>query len=447
MKRSLQLQLSRMLAIAILAAGLVAALASFRFAYHEAEEYQDDALRKIAEAVASVGVGESAAPKGAAVGAPRAVHESDSPVRIFRLRAGQGADRPSWLPVDLAIGFHTLSDSGSPMRVFVQDSGAGTRFAVAQATEVRDESAFDSALYSLVPLVVLLPLLAGLTIYIVRAEFAPVRKLARRLLSQPADQPEPLPDAGLPAEVASFVQAINGLLARVRQLLDEQRRFIADAAHELRTPLTALSLQAQNLGNVRSLAEMNDRMAPLLAGIDRVRQLTEQLLTLARTQAAPRSFEPVDLSRLSCEVIADCLHLAQAKGIDLGMEESARLTISANAEILRLILRNALENAVRYTPDGGEVNLRLALEDGCVTVEVTDSGPGIPEAERSRVFDPFYRIAGTRGEGSGLGLAIAREAATRLGGTIELRVRTSGQGLVFRYCQPAIQSLRAVDRG
>ncbi|MHB9004829.1 MAG: sensor histidine kinase, partial [Coriobacteriia bacterium] len=218
-------------------------------------------------------------------------------------------------------------------------------------------------------------------------------------------------------------------------LMGQQRRFIADAAHELRSPLTALSVQAQNLRQAGSLEIVKERLVPLQAGIERARQLTEQMLNLARTQAENSGEAVVNVSLMARELIAEYLPLAETKDIDLGLEEVVPLTIHASPDVLSLIIKNALVNALKYTPDGGEVTLRLLSENDSAVIEVVDSGPGIPVSEREFVFDAFYRIPGTVGEGSGLGLAIARAAASRLGGIVSLHERQEGTGLVFRYRQ------------
>ena len=142
---------------------------------------------------------------------------------------------------------------------------------------------------------------------------------------------------------------------------------------------------------------------------------------------------PVDVAVLARELIADYLPLAESKGIDLGLDELAPVRIEAARETLRLVLKNGLENALKYTPCGGEVTVRLTADAGEVVIEILDDGPGIPASERERVFDPFYRTLGTNGEGSGLGLAIAREAAASLGGSLSLHDRMPGVGLIFRY--------------
>ena len=424
MKRSLQKHLSLVLGATILIAGLLAAAASFGLAYQEAKEFQDDMLQQIAvfsqtdttSSVRQVNNGR--------------ISDPESRVTIYRL---PGDTLPLWLKRDLSPGLHTINTNSGPMRVFVRDRQ--TRTVVVQPTESRDEIAINSALRTLIPLLLLLPILIWLIVRIVRNQLAPVANLAKSLDEQSAHHPRPLPSDDLPQEIIPFVQAINRLLEKVNHLMGQQRRFIADAAHELRSPLAALSIQSQNLLHAGSLEEMRTRVSPLFAGIERAKHLTEQLLNLARTQADAREQVATNVSSMARELIAEFLPLAEARHIDLGLDEISPISLHAEPDTLRLIFRNALENALKYTPEGGVVTLRLIPEDGSAIIEIVDNGPGIPVSERERVFDSFYRMPGTMGEGSGLGLAIAREAASRLGGTISLHEPHQGCGLVFRYQQ------------
>ncbi|AJP47558.1 histidine kinase [Rugosibacter aromaticivorans] len=432
MKRSLQRRLSLMLGGAILLSGLVAAAASFILAYGEAKEFQDDMLRQTALLVTrNIGISTQIGARdknraGVTLG------NSESRISVIRLPSDP---RPDWLTGDLASGFHTLAAGGERLRLFVRKDTPGKTTVVAQPTDTRDEIAMNSALRTLVPLLLLLPVMTWLIVRIVRSELAPVNDLTSHLDAQPADRPRPLSDEEVPDEITPFVHAINRLLKRVSDLMSQQRRFIADAAHELRSPLTALSIQAQNLKQAGSLENMRERILPLQAGIERARQLTEQLLSLARTQAGALETTDVDVSTMARELIAEYLPMAEAKGIDLGLDEAAPLMLSAAPETLRLVLKNALENGLKYVPEGGEVTLRLYSDDASAIIEIVDNGPGIPVSERKRVFDPFYRLPEATSEGSGLGLAIAAEASASLGGCVSLLDRPEGCGLVFRYRQ------------
>jgi two-component system OmpR family sensor kinase len=427
--RSLQRHLSKILAMAVLVCGVVATLVAFYFAYSEAQEFQDDTLRQIAALSAG-----SRSEIQQLDAANKVVEDPESRIRVVSLPAGP---RPEWLPPSIEPGFHTLAETAGhgEMRVFVRDTGNGRRLVVAQSTDSRNEIALNSTLRTLIPLLMLLPILIGLIAFIVRGEFMPIRRLSENLDRQAAERPTRLPQHDLSEEITPFVEAINRLLERVEKMIAEQRRFIADAAHELRTPITALSLQAQNLAQAESPEEMRERLIPLQTGIERARRLTVQLLDLARLQASvATTYVEVDLRALAREVMAECHPVAEAKGIDLGMDEAGLTSIQSDPRALGLIIRNALENAIKYTPHGGEVTLRLRKGGQSALIEVVDNGPGIPTAELWHAFDAFHRLS-NGGEGSGLGLAIAREAAVRLGGTVGLSNREDGPGLVFSYTQ------------
>jgi two-component system OmpR family sensor kinase len=219
-----------------------------------------------------------------------------------------------------------------------------------------------------------------------------------------------------------LVHALNGLLARLNRALGAQRAFIADAAHELRSPLTAVHLQAQLAERAASDAERAAALAELRAGLERATHLVEQLLTLAREEpgVSERPFAPVNLDELARHVIAEYAPIAAARHVDLGMVDrngpDSDAVISGDAAGLRALLSNLVDNAVRYTPAGGRVDVALRREQGDAVLSVRDSGPGIPESERARVFDRFYRLpeAGAAGiAGSGLGLAIVKRVAER----------------------------------
>lgn len=430
--RSLQRRLSLVLGSAILLAGMLAAIASFILAYLETKELQDDMLRQFATISAGIATHPSASALQDQHMADGAINDPESRVTIFHLQSGNA---PDWLKGNLSPGFHTVDIGTERHRIFVRDDRSGSLTVVSQPTEARDEITVDSALRTLIPLLLLLPVMAWLIVHIVRSELAQITQLSRSLDDQSADRPQPLASDNIPEEIMPFVQAINRLLERVNRLIGQQRRFIADAAHELRSPLTALSLQAQNLRQAGSLQAAHERVIPLQAGIERARQLTEQLLNLARTQAGTSDETEVNVSAMARELIAEYLPLAESRDIDLGLEEIAPLTLHVSPAALRLIFKNALENALKYTPHGGEVTLRLQSDNGNAVIEIIDNGPGIPAPEREHVFDAFYRAPNSVGEGSGLGLAIAREAALRTGGIVSLHDPHDGSGLVFRYRQ------------
>lgn len=429
MTHSLHRQLSQKLGSAIVLFGIVAAAVSFALSYQEAKEFQDDMLRQLAVLSVHPGMGQAAGKTPS----DDVISDPESRVFVFYLPTHAS---PPWLSGNLSSGFHTVDTREGALRIFVHDVDNGHRTVVAQSTASRDEIALSSALHTLLPLLFLLPLLVWLITRILRQAFFPIEHLANQLDAQSAEQPGPIDDRGLPNEIMPFIHANNRLLDRVGQLITQQKRFVADASHELRTPLTALSVQIQNLRNATSLEDVRQRVLPLQAGVDRAQKLTERLLSLARTQANTESLQNVDVSELVRGLLSDYHPVAERKRIDLGLDEQEHLNLLSSPEALRLILGNALDNALKYTPDGGEVTIRLWRTGGRAVFDVIDNGPGIAASERDHVFDAFYRTEGARGEGSGLGLAIAREAAKRLGGEVSLLDNESGKGLTFRYGQP-----------
>ena len=242
------------------------------------------------------------------------------------------------------------------------------------------------------------------------------------MAARAADDLSPLPDADLPAEVLPLVRELNLLFDRVRLAFAAQQHFVADAAHELRSPLTALKLQAQALRRAQDDVSRDAAIARLNDGIERAINLVGQLLVLAREESQ-RSAEPlqaVDLQELSRQTVADVLPQAQARHIDLGLATTDAVSTQGHFEPLHILLRNLLDNAVKYAPEGGQVDISLAMRNGAAVLAVEDSGPGIPDEEMGRVFDRFYRSAGTQAVGSGLGLAIVKAIAERHGASVTM---------------------------
>ncbi|MFA7657009.1 MULTISPECIES: ATP-binding protein [Acidithiobacillus] len=434
MKKSLQRQLSIGLGIAIICMGLLAGLAAFFLSLNEAQEYQDASLQQIAALV----------PPQVWQNAYRYDQrhvDIDPDARIvvepLCLSNCGKLDTPLQLPPQLSQGFHTVVVKDQDWRVFVRRLGPDKALAVAQSTDLRSDAAFASARLTLLPLLILIPLLVIFARIIVRRSLAPIHALAEAVDQQNSDRPTPLPVEQVPEEIVPFIQSLNRLLERIRQLLAKERRFIADAAHELRTPLTALSLQVQNLQRADSLEESRKRLLPLQDGLERTRHLLDQLLGFARQQSGVSTIEPVDLTAVARQVVEDLYPLAELKKIDFGMDAEKPLRVQGSSAAFYSLLRNAVDNALRYSPDHSEVTVRVRSEENEVLLEVLDSGPGIPPEASERVFDPFYRLPGSAGDGSGLGLSIVRSIAEQMGGQIILQARTDHAGLHFIYRQKA----------
>lgn len=341
------------------------------------------------------------------------------------------------LPLEPVEGWTTRDWRGEPWRVFTLRTPGGW-IQVAQARKERRETAHEMAVHLLSPLSILLPGLAVLIWLGLGRGLQPLRELARTVGERSPEALQPIATEGLPREVGGLVHALNGLLHRLDEALAAQRRFTADAAHELRTPLTALSLQAQVAERAVNPEQRAAALRTLRQGIGRASRLVEQLLTLARLdpEAAEAPPGPVRLDELASIVIGDYAPLAQEKAIDLGLVGVEPARVLGSEAALGVLLGTLLDNALRYTPCGGRVDVRVGTEGTAVLLEVEDTGPGIPEADRTRVFDRFHRGANPIAAGSGLGLAIARRIADRHGAGIELASGRRGEGLRVRVRFP-----------
>jgi two-component system OmpR family sensor kinase len=344
------------------------------------------------------------------------------------------------LPQYAQLGFTTLSTDSGPWRVF-STLAAGQVVQIAQPMSARRELAASMALRTILPLLAVLPFLAILIWFTIARGLKPLDRVAAAVARRSPALLEPLPETDLPREVQPLVGALNDLLSRLSHTLDAQRAFVADAAHELRTPLTAVHLQAQLAERATTDAERAAALAELKGGLERATRLVEQLLTLAREEPEVSEVPPapVDLAAVAREVISDLAPLAGAKGIDLGLSSTAASMVNGDVDALRTLISNLVDNAIRYTPAGGRVDVALSDDGGSVVLTVRDSGPGIAVEDRERVFDRFYRGSGAGGvRGSGLGLAIVKHIAERHGAGVELGTGIDGRGLgvTVRFAEP-----------
>ena len=301
---------------------------------------------------------------------------------------------------------------------------------VAQPRQIRQRLAADAALRSVLPLLLLAPLMALAIWWLAALTLAPLRRVAAQVRERDEQSLKALPSAGLPDEVAPLVSALNALLQRLGQSLDTQRAFVSEAAHELRSPLTALKLQLQLLTRATDEAGRAQAVATLGTGIDRAGRLVEQLLALARSEpgAPATTMQALDLSEVVRQAVADTVPFAQSRSTEFELFADAPVTINGDRSALAMLARNLADNAVRYSPRGSRVELRVNVADGVPTLQVDDAGPGIPPAERERVFDRFYRRSShdlpselSDEQGTGLGLAIVRSVAARHRADVVLR--------------------------
>lgn len=341
------------------------------------------------------------------------------------------------LPQRAVLGFSNVRANGTTYRVFSIQANNQT-VQVAQDLAVRRNMAGNLALRTLGPIAVMMPILMLVVWWVVSGSLEPVARVRKQVASRQADDLSPVSESGLPDEVRPLVHELNLLFGRVRTAFDAQQHFVADAAHELRTPLAALRLQAQSLDRAADPEARKVAVGRITAGIDRATRLVEQLLVLARQEASAANGVatcPVDLSELARRSVGDLIGLAQAKQVDLGLQRADPVSIDGQPDALHILLRNLIENGVKYTPTGGTVDIAVHADADAVCITVEDSGPGIPPEERERVFDRFYRVAGSQAAGSGLGLAIIKSIAERHGATLTLgqSARLGGLAVTLRF--------------
>lgn len=405
---SVQSRLSITLSLAILIVALLAAVFAFISALNEAHEMQDESLRQVAVLFDRQHM------TLRYPGDERIVGDDEESRIIVQYLADSAkasgnddASIPLPFPVSLADGLSTLNIAGENFRALVRTTSTGERIVVAQEADVREKEARESAWRSLLPFLILFPVLLLVVGDLVRKLFRPIATLSAEIDQRDQQALHPVDEQHLPNEIRPFVVAINRLLKRVAQAMEAQRRFIADAAHELRSPMTALSLQAERLNATAMSEEARQSFVPLAQGIERSRKLIEQLLALAAAQSiAQRTETVVSVHAIFRRVLEDLLPLAENKDIDIGVESVEDVKVVINELDLFVLIKNLVDNAIRYSPAGGRVDLNVEPVAQGVLIEIKDSGPGISTEEQALVFDPFYRSLGTGEAGSGLGLSI-----------------------------------------
>lgn len=344
----------------------------------------------------------------------------------------RSANAPLTPLAPLSAGFARADEGGSTWRTFTLRSASGLWYQAGERDDIRGELARDIAFGALLPLLVELPLLSLLVWLIVDRGLRPLARVVDEVELRAADRLGPLHFEWAPREVARLVAAINRLFARLVEAIARERHFIADAAHELRTPISALKV---HLDNLRGGGDEGAREASLERarnGVARLQRTVEQLLVLSRLEpgATLPVNAPVDLRACVAAELAELAPWAAARGIELALEcPGAPPSIGGDEVALGAMVRNLLDNAIRYAPSGGRVRALLDTDAGCARIAVEDNGPGMDEAARERAFDRFYRGLGTGAEGSGLGLSIVRRVAEMHRGGVRLERSVTLGGL------------------
>jgi two-component system sensor histidine kinase QseC len=336
-------------------------------------------------------------------------------------------------PLTAADGFSETRGDDGHWRHFSRWNEAGTlQVQVSEDHHVRDELIGHIAWRLLFPALFGLPLI-GLWVWLAtRHGLASLDGIARQIASRDPQQLQAVTPASAPEEIRAMLEALNGLFQRVETALETERRFTADAAHELRTPLAALQAQLQVALRARDDAERNRSLAQLQSGLARASHLVEQMLQLARLdpESGLPNPEAVDLGELAESVCADLGGLILDKNLDFDLDAAPGAVVTGQREWLRVLVRNLVDNAIRYTPPDGRVHVQVQRDGGACRLSVCDSGPGIPEDERERVLRRFHRLNPGEQPGSGLGLAIVARIAELHGARLELGTPPDGRGLL-----------------
>jgi two-component system, OmpR family, sensor kinase len=433
--RSIHATLVAWLAVGLAVSLVAAALLTYQRTRDEANALFDLQLKQTAASIIGMPIAGSG-PFPGSIGDDGLVVQiwDRQGVRIYRSRP-QASDVER-MAEQSTPGFTTIDTPSGPYRVFSVFAN-GQIVQVGQPLHVRSELAARLALSTILPLAIITPIIALLVWIAVRRGLAPLGRVADAVQKRAPGQLAPLA-GGWPREIEPLVEALNGLLGRLQRVLDAQRAFVADAAHELRTPLAALALQAQ-LAEREATPDARERaLADLRGGLGRATRVVEQLLALAREEPGVTSHPlvQVDLALLAREVVASLSAIAAAKSIDLGMADAdAQARIEGDPDALKTLLANLIDNAIRYTPPGGRVDVAVERQADAPVIAVRDSGPGIPAAERDRVFERFARGVAPNATGSGLGLAIVKRIVERHGGALALGNGLDGKGVgvVIRF--------------
>ncbi len=423
-------RLKRALLATLLAILVLATIAAGVSAYLEASDIQDETLLSVAKLVETNQIVSQRDEKMFDDD-----HVDDSAVRVWELTK---KNRHGFsIKKNLKSGFHTLREGDDFWRVYItRKNRANEQFVVAQQLSVSAELAFKSARNTAIPLLFLFLLIPLLVTLIVRHSFKPLNTLTNKIDASDSLTLDLTDAKEVPVEVLPFVSAIDSLLIKNESYNKAQQRFIADAAHELRTPITALSLEIENLQTAKTQAIKSERQTALAKSVSRLQRLVNQLLDLARAQSTLDQVQKtVSFNDMVKNQIGELYVLAESKNIDISVSRNEAVKVVDINNQLQHLIRNALSNAIKFTPIDGAVNIELYTENNQAVFNVVDSGPGVQQEHLEQLHKPFYRPEGqASGTGAGLGLAICHEIAASLGGKLSFS-NVEPIGFKFTYQQ------------
>lgn len=448
-QHSLQIRLIGLMLGAMSLFGLVAGIQSYRNALHEADEIFDAQLAQLGQTLLAVAIHadddetESTGPIAHKYQRSLAFQvwstEHDQP-RLLLHSGKSAAALPDPLPEE---GFSHGEWQGQRWRYYRQgDPKRELEVVVGQNDRVRNDLAKEVAWHNLQPFLFGLPLLAVAALIAIRLGLRPLRKLAQELQQRSPERLDPVRLADAPQEIAPVIDALDRLFARVAGTIENERRFTSDAAHELRTPLAALRAQVQAAMLTEETTQRRVSLEKSLQGVDRMSHLVEQLLMLARLDelSSAARFEAVELAAVVRECCAELGPAALARKIELELEEEQTGPINGSADLLKVMVRNLLDNAIRYTPQGGRVSVTIRPLETTLQLEVRDNGPGVPAAQLALLGQRFSRLDPTLAEGVGLGLSIALRIADIHRANIAFARATEAGGLKVSVAFPSLST-------
>jgi signal transduction histidine kinase len=421
---------------ALLATGLIVSLITYSLAWNAFNELRDDTLQQIGYSVLRHGV---VSDDGSSD------DEKDPGQFMSQIWGDDGKLQYSSLapldgPPPQKNGLHVIRWQDDEWHIYTLRN-SGLIIQVGNPSSHRQRMFTNIIQWMLLPLSILVAGLGTLIWTAVGRALTPLQQVQHEIGRRDAPALHAIETQGLPDEVSPLVEALNDLLGRLDTALTSQRRFIADAAHELRTPLTAIKLRSQLMRQCTDPREWTESLDQLESGIERASHLIDQMLRMARLEPGvqPQTSSEVQLDELTKKVVGEFSAQADARRIDLGVTRAEHVVVQGHRDSLRVMLSNLVDNALRYTPVGGQVDVAVWSESGQAILTVTDTGPGIPEAERERAFDRFYRLAQADIPGSGLGLAIVRQVVESHSGKVGLSDTPDG-GLLVTIRLPIPQS-------
>ena len=448
-KLSLQTRLVALMLGAVMLFGLVAGYESYRNALHEVDEIFDAQLAQLGQTLLAVA---THADDDETEGTGPIVHKyqrtmafqvwgsEDGKPRLLLHSRNAPAALPEPLPPE---GFSEGLWQGKRWRYYRQnDTRRELDVVVGQSDKARHDLAQEVAWHNLAPFLFGLPLLALAALVAIRFGLRPLRKLAQELRLRSPERLDPVRLADAPQEIAPVIDALDRLFTRVAGTIENERRFTSDAAHELRTPLAALRAQVQAAMLTEETTQRRVSLEKSLQGVDRMSHLVEQLLMLARLDelSSAARFETVELDAVVRECCAELGPAALARKIELELEEEQTGPISGSADLLKVMVRNLLDNAIRYTPQGGRVNVTIRPLETTLQLEVRDNGPGVPAAQLALLGQRFSRLDPTLAEGVGLGLSIALRIADIHRANITFARATESGGLKVSVGLPLLST-------